>query len=120
MSALAPLSIETRSISPARPRCCLFPDGDGLALFLLTEFICSIFLVGKEGVGHASALVPASHTCVVGAGDVIVTAAYVRLCAAGTVVFTPAYGSKGTTGKVFVTTAYARPCAVHRSYRHHR
>jgi hypothetical protein len=56
MSALAPLSIETRSISPARPRCCLFPDGDGLALFLLTEFIPSISLVGKEGVGHASGL----------------------------------------------------------------
>jgi len=50
MSALAPLSIETRSSSSAKLHCCLFPDGDGLFLLLLTEFIPSISLVGKEGV----------------------------------------------------------------------
>jgi len=56
MSALAPLPIETRSSSSAKRHCCLFPDGDGLFLLLLTEFIPSISLVGKEGVGHASGL----------------------------------------------------------------
>ena len=56
MSALAPLSIETRSSSSAKLHCRLFPDGDGLFLLLLTDFIPSVSLVGKEGVGHASGL----------------------------------------------------------------
>ena len=56
MSSLAPLSIETRSSSSAKLYCCLFPDGDRLFLLLLTDFIPSISLVGKEGVGHASGL----------------------------------------------------------------
>ena len=63
MSSLAPLPIETRSSSSAKLYCCLFPDGDGLFLLLLTEFIPSISLVGKEGVGHASGLQKDTPSC---------------------------------------------------------